>query len=199
MQITISLLIKSEPSLASKFVLMSDHFLICEMQLSEYKRKMTMSDLINKIIMMLPKSTKIEDKCLIVKMSKKVTIDISSTEQVKINGTPYVVIYKSHIEQSESMLQVFFRFDNQIYFQVNDSIYSTPFGSHMDVTLIAVVVSRCKSSIIFEDFKFYIYDSKDQLKLRKIRLKNLNPDKFLEIQENNREYDRTEIKQVRGN
>ena len=74
--------------------------------------------------------------------------------------------------------------------QKNGIIHLSLFGHHKNVMLICVSISRHQSVITFGNVKSYIYGNKDQLKLRKIRLKNLNLEEFMKLQERNKEYDR---------
>ena len=102
------------------------------------------------------------------------------------NDTPYDVLYRSHVEKEvQGDPLVYFRFNNQMFSQRNESIQPAFFGSHPNVVLICVYMTRQKSSTLFEDLLSFIYGVQDQLKLHKKRLQNLNPAKFQEIREKN--------------
>ena len=179
---TVNLLLKSDPSMQSKFLMphvnknTEDYSTITITTEVDFKSKQ-MSDIIKSVIQICGSAVDIENKCVIVDFSSPVDLQISSNESYEHQKKKYNVAYKSHIEIGENNdLKTYFRFNNCIFIQVGDSIYPSDFGRHKDVTILSIVISKKRDDLLFENVKDYIYAEKDQVKLRQKRLKNLDPE-----------------------
>ena len=125
----------------------------------------------------------IEETCLILHLSKPVSINIS-------DGSSYHgmrVSYRSHVEKNQDNLdQAFFRNNNQMYTQREDgSINQSFFGTHKNVSLISLFLTNEKGLKVLENVEVdeFIYGDEAQLKLRKQYKKFILPQEFQEQQE----------------
>ena len=76
--------------------------------------------------------------------------------------------------------QVYFRLNNQVYSQRNDSICKSSFGPQSDMKMIAIFVTRNVVNHVFEDVQNFIYDHKVLLKLHKQYYRHLKPEEHAE-------------------
>ena len=130
-------------------------------------------------------STLVKDKCLLLELSQRTSINILEKEQ--INGLS--ASYKSHVEVGNTLGPRSY-VNNKMYSQgCDDSIYRSNFGICKNLTMIAVYFSKMKGLQVMQNADDFIYDKSVQLKLHKQYLKVVSPKKQQKKQEIIKEYE----------
>ena len=194
-EMTAALLIKSDVSLSSKILQplptseQSKYLLNIEF---DDDISIDITELIEKTLTKYKLISEIIYKIIIIQISKPQSVDIFSDKEFSYMGDSYFISYRSHAKfDLFNKLRVYFRYNKWMYLQENDEmIIRHKYGLHKNVFLISVVISKKTPSLMMENFKDFVYGDKDQKKLRRTRLKCLNPEMFELLQESNREKDR---------
>ena len=127
-----------------------------------------------------------EEQNIIMILSKTMSIVINEMEP----HDALQISYRSHIKvNSDGSFQSFFKFDNQIYFQKDISVLKASNGIHDGVKMVSIFATQVSHVYLPTDIKSMIYNEKVQKQLSKIYLKYLNPEKFEEKYELQKEKD----------
>ena len=193
---TVGLLLKSDQVIQSKFLMLplreeTGVYFIFRINANSDVSIYKLADLIKRVIQICGTEVDIDNKCVIIEFSRPIELEVSSNDTFEDKRSKYNVTYKSHVEQdTETPMRTYFRFNNQIFTQIDASIYPSSFGKRQNVALISLVISTKRNSLLFENVKEYIYGEKDQVKLRQKRLENLDPQKYITLQERIKENDK---------
>ena len=123
--------------------------------------------------------TSLNEKYIFLHLSSPASVLIDDIREE--NGLQ--ILYRSHVRSNSSGQKSFFRFNNKVYTQIDNQVYTSRYGIHEDVTIIAIQLSRLSTMDILEDIRNFIYDTKVQLKLHKQHLKFINQEAFAKKKE----------------
>ena len=131
-----------------------------------------MSDLVDMVISKYQVKSIVENKLVMIQLSRPSNVFVSSTDVYDKEGIQYTISFQSHIEEKDNdNVQVFFRLNNQIYSQHDDEyIHFASFGLHQHVALISLYISIQKPDIVVKNIEDFIYGEKDLKKISKKRL-----------------------------